>query len=858
MHQRIAPRPSPSRAGCVMLTAVAVNLAYAEDATSAGPEDEAAKVQIVIQSRNGSAVLANVMSRLHALTATSDFRAILEAPQSSEAVDSCARDARKDPSGRTFDLANCVRVWPLEKATLEQKFERIFLASVERKGTRGFPAATVAPFESEIRLQPTQFEREVLNEQYRPRDQEVAFEVREDFKRSLCNPKITFISVDSCMQNVRVVSRLGVYQPDIYVPQTGYRVDVTRPMRPEVAVKLRRAILRDLNVPDKAPGALRVVILKKEKAKSEQGAPSERQDADSGAEITAVWSAVGTKPERIDFTTSRDTPPTLLVFDSPDLSAPMSIADWLAKLKFAGKAQADCSPDAGHSDAATGVLFPSTLLGKLKGSGPPASLAAGWSGFILSARHFKGAAVVNDAPWFRRKIFPSPDEPIVALTVFSTRYEVEDEGAATNAANSYLSDPSNLLVVATAQKSKVPQAHSFRPDAGRPPQDAGDVEDFCSNKAWPACLGRHPRVVVVGPSEYPDSSGAASVFKPADFHMGASTVRMLAPGGNVPVIARCATGANSERSWRIATSSGTSFAAPMVAAVTAKLLQIGPPQMRAALPEAAFWRILATSSALSVPQGAESNPFAQFGRLDAGKAIVGATMQEIGSDNAATLYEMGDQGSELVGPAVVMPFPWMDQPMLVESTGIGPQMQVLRRGVITLTTVKGMATQLEALEFDRLLRIVRRPSEEHAGAPLFDVYYLDGINLKYVAVKRRVRLGNGAGIEQPGFCRNNGLTVPADGTGRPQGQAQPSCLYAWRQGAKGFTPLDMSRVRDIVFPPLHFGSRFVAGMDPTDVRAMTGNDSPWREQVCNTGPRAGAQKVLNSLNQPKVAVACSR
>lgn len=835
----------------------------AEDSMTDGPEQETARVQIVIQSRNASAVLALLMERLRVLSVSPEFRSALKIEERSPALDACARTARRDPSGRVFDLAQCAGAWPpSEKSNYEKAFERSYANAVHRSGAYSFPAVTVTTFESELRLQAEQFPKAVVDEPFRPRKRE-AFEPTDEFRKILCNPRITFVDADTCNKNLRVVSRLGVYQPDIYVTQTGYRVDINKPIPLEMATNLRRAILHNLNVPDKTPSALRVAVLKWEKAGTEQaGPPSDSQGTENGADIAALWAALGVGADAIDLGRHGDeTPPTLLIFDSPEIVTPISIVDWFAQLKFSASVQDGCSTDSAHSDAVAGLFFPNALIQKLRGEASVGRLVASdWAGYILGAQHFSGAAVVNDAPWFRRNVFGNAGDPIVALTVFSKRYEGPDEGTATNAADSYLADPSNLLVVATAQWSSVSGVSKFRPDATQPTQNAGDLEELCNNKAWPACLGRHHRVVVVGPAQYPDNDKGATVLQPTDYVMGASTVRMLAPGGNVPVLAKCAAHATgAERTWKVAKSSGSSYAAPLVALVTLKLLQIGPPRMRRELPEAAFWRILATTSPLDIQQGQETNTLSQFGRLDAGKALLGATPQETGPDNAAILYEDDGQEAEVAAPAVVVPYPWMDQPLLVDApVGVKPQMQLLGRGVITLTSMKGdVAGDKEAIEFDRILRIVRRPVQDLPGTPLFDVYYISGVKPKFVTVKRRVRLGRQDFIEQPGYCRSDGQPLPADGTGKPKGQAQPACLYAKRSAAIAFEALDLNKVRDVVFPLLHYGSKPPAGIVPTDVQAMVAKGSPWRDEVCRTGPRVGAQKVLAGYTAAKLEAWCA-
>lgn len=857
-------RPTGLTALVAVLFLSASGHAVADDPTPDGPEGDTAKVQVVIQSRSGPVILANVMDRLLALSKKPEFREVLTLDYEVNGLEDCERNARRDPSGRVFDLAQCVRAWPsTDKANTEKIFERSFSELVRQRGTSAFPAATVTPFEFELRMQRAQLK---LPKEFRGDagdGKPHGVEASAEFKKFLCNPNITFIEGDTCKKNLRVVSRLGAYEADIYIPQVGYQVDASKPMRPKLATDLRRAILKDLELPDKSPNAVRVIVVNKQRAKQEQkdNMPASPQ-ADTGKELSELWSTLGVT-DGIDLGKTEDgTPPTLLLFDN-QVTAPASIVEWLGKLKIAQREVDNCSSESGHSFAAAGMLFPRILLSRARGDNSVTSIVSmDWKGYILGANHFQGEAIFNGSPWYRRSLFAKPGDPIVGLTVFSLKYTKDFESQAFNAA-AYLSEPSNLLVVAAAQRAKNEGATEFRRDVSSPTVDPGGLEDVCANRTWPACLGRHPRVLVVGPSLYPETTKnegevSAEVFSPNEYYLGASTVRILAPGGNVPVFAKCGGAENADTSTgQISRASGTSFGAPLVALVTTRLLQIGPPELRQNLPEAAFWRILATSTPLQIPAGLTANPASQFGRVNAGKALLGSTANESGPNNAALLYEEDQDGNVLASQAVVLPYPWMDQEMLLRQTGLEPRMRELKRGVITVSAVLPEKDGRETMEFNRILRIVRRANEEAARVPLFDIYYVSGHDAKQVLVRRRVRFGTGNFVEVPGYCRSDGQPLRGDDSGRVQFQAQPGCLYAWRQGSQGFSALNLSSLREIVFPVLHWDANLVARIDPTDFTQMTSKESPWRPEVCRTGPRIEAQKVLSGYTVAKLAAACT-
>lgn len=822
-------------------------------------------LNIAVTHRNGAAILAVVLERLQELQRDREYSAALARQDLSDVDALCISNARTDPSGRVFDLARCAKVWPAEdKAPQPKAFERAFGRGVAEDGIKVFPAVTVSTFDFTLRLKTTQLPGAVslasLDSAGAPTDARV--------DELLCDPKVTYVSREEC--KVRVVPRRGIHVPDVYVTQTGYRLLLKSRLDDDKAVKLRAAILKGLPLPAGTPAdAISILLSTSPPAHREQGADRSTAPPSMAGNQSVInlWKGLGLAPSDLQLSKPPGSRlPPILVFDASSLSAPKPISEWLKTVKMGG----GCTPvnieGDSHSDAVASLLFPAMLAARPEDVSSQTWVPNSWSGFFFSSTHFDNSiAFENGADWYEKTGYARPGDPAVAVAVFSRQFKNIDSGRAEHAARTFLADPSNVLVVSAPDRAKFdPGTPNFSGAVDEPRLDAERIEELCYQRPWPACLGRHPRVLVVGPASY-SQGGAAAPHQTNNYLMGASTVRMLAPGAHVPVAVKCqrTEGSTAFTGWALSTSNGTSYAAPIVALVVSRMLQLGPDSLRE-IPEAALWRTIATSTDVAYGSGVTASQQAQFGALNAGKALVGVTPEELGPWNAATVYSSGDGGGASGRyQAVVMPYPWTDSlPNVQSQLGV----RTTWRGYLTFAAAQDVGfSDAQTIAFERVLRIRRRTGEDANGVPLFDLYFIETTGggdkpfARAVTVRRKVRFGVGDVVGQQGFCRSDGIAMPASQPGKVQGQAQPACLYVWKRGKDAFEPLDLRTVDDIVLPPTHNGAGPPAKIDPTDVRQVIGPGSPWAAEFCATGPRMAAEKVLvEQLKQPKFEQVCQR
>ena len=860
-----------ARVTCVFLVALAasgcISGALAEQLRAPSDPEQEATVEISVKNRNGVPLLTEVLKVLANISADPRFsRALTRLSALSPEEANCLANVRKDASGRVFDSAYCLGVWPdATKATLPKEFEKTFELIAGNDASHVFPYVQVTPFEFQLRMQATQFLPELpggnlewVNDQLKP---------TASFQNVLCNPKITFIEPTKC--EVNVVTRFNVYPDDLYISQTGYRVRLTNVLTPELARTLSAEFLRRLNLPKgTSRDAVTLSILRPEAAQPEQQAAiAESPPPSPEAGIEKLWRFLGTEVDKLDLAHTADAqPPTFLLFDSQYIKEPVLITDWLRQITSAQTRSpaSDCNvsaSDSMHTDAVASLLFPEALAASLrrKNSNAPMPLLPSqeWTGFLLGSTHFRGSDKISDLRWFEKSLLARPEDPLIALIVYSRGLPYDSKGddykAATNAAATFLNEPSTLLVISAPQKSKVPGALAFS-GPNEPRTDAESLEAACLGRAWPACLGRHPRVLVVASSKYPEDERRPALADKDSYLLGSSTVRMAAPGINVPILERC----EPDGGWRIGHDSGTSYSAPQVALLLSKLIQISPEGVRNNLPEAAVWRVLATSQPFAI-EDATVEPLTEFGRMDAGLALRGASISESGADAAATLYEEDGEGRTVVTQAVVMPYMWNDQPSNISRARKYENFRKATRNYITYSQPD--EDRVETLAFKRLLRVVRRPNDFINDTPTFDIYFVSEVprgQARSVVVRKRVLLGSGRYIESGGYCRYDGLTAPDVPGANRLSQAQPACLYAWRKGTEQFVPLDLAKVTDIVFPILHISGEFPAKISPADLDDVVAASSPWREVFCSTGPRLAVKEMLEDLQQPTWESGCQQ
>lgn len=822
-----------------------------------------ATVVVTVASRNGGELLAQTLVELRLLANDPNFRDVLARPSVNDAEEACALKARRDPSGRIFDLAVCAKAWPeFGKAPLIASFERAYRPMVAKHGIAAFPNVDVSWFVYQQRQLPEQHGgvRRVFD------TGKGTPAITDNVKRELCRPGVTFVAAAEC--DVKVRSRLGVYQADIYSPQVGYKVAVGGQMPLQTAINLREQLLKRVTVrKGLADDNFRVVVFPiSPTANAESlGEPNGKPFSP----ISVFWSKYDSLPAVLDLTRGGGAPPTVLIFDGISSDRAVELQAWLEKLR-----QYRVPPESGpctvqeahdsHTQEAASLLFPKDVEALISPPAPPTKAALAETqaahlivGYFLSREQFTGRDYVapDSKPWFAEGVFSESDPRIVGLAVFSNPV-LGYSSVAKSIADQLQKDKSLLLVIAAATRNDPPEDTSRTRDYGitEPSNDPKELEDACKVGAWPSCLGRHPRILVVAPSQV-FADGSTNIFEPDGYVLGASTVKLAAPGSGIPVLTPCIDASGAASTWQLKTVNGTSFAAPLVALLLSKIMQYRPDISE--LPEVAIWRLLATTEPLGVTADDQTKALIKvaFGEIRPGRALRGLTTAEEGSYGAAALYERDEYDKRKTSQAVVAPFLWSDQDWALKVTapvsitskaGIETQ----KRGFITISQVDadGLYPKPRTISFQRIVRIARRPNDLVDGRPVFDVYFVDWPDsnpaLKFLVVKRRVWLGSPFDDPgQQGFCRVAD-PQPGEVNGTRATQSQPACLYVLRVGAKEFEALDLNKVDDIVFPVLHLKSNFVADIRPTDLERVTAVDSPWRAAFCKTKPRRDAWQYL--------------
>ncbi len=822
------------------------------------PPPTHATVVVTVTSRNGGELLARTLVELGNLAKSPQYQALLRRGDPALVELACASSARRDPSGRVFDLAVCAQAWPaLDRAPLAKTFEEGFAAPVQRDGIDAFPDVRVTSFEFQHRLRPDQLGKDTAKIIDTKQDEP---KLTDRVSTAVCDPKVTFIERGRCKIQLR--SRLGLFKADIYASQTGYRVTLAKDVPVEMAERLRSDLLKRVTSRVKSNSdEYRVVAFPRSST-----AKSESRGGDlagPATQIQAFWSARGMTTAALDLADGAATPPIVLVFDQIDPDNAAEFQGWMQSLRdnrlpvTPGICPTGLAPDA-HARAVGSILFPEDIEALLRpraaeGQNKPADV----DGYFLSKEHFAGLqTVAGNQSWLAQGSFRESDPRIVAVATFSDQVR-SIQSVASSLATDLSQNRSRILVVAAAERTDPPEKSSKIQDYGEAPptRNAKTIEDACKLGSWPSCLGRHPQVVVVAPSI--QSDGVRKLFREDDYVLGASHVKLAAPGAAIPVLVPCAAKPGAAPTWTLQSLDGTSYAAPLVGLVLSRLIQIGPNRLDD-VPELAVWRLLATTDPLAPsPSGVDVTRKVQFGELNAVRALTGVTEKESGENEAATLYERDDKGAHQVAQAVVVPFLWSDhdQAVRVNASGVAAKggIEIQPRGFLTITPLAddGTPGKPDVLVFRRIVRLARRASDTVAGRPTFDAYYVawqdDTPDLKTLVVRRRVWLGSMRSDDrgQTGFCRWDGDVQKGEVKATLAEQSEPACLYAWRRGGtEGFVPLDLSKVDDIVFPILHSRADWIDGIAPVDLHSVTKAGSPWRYAFCNARPRRAAWKYL--------------
>lgn len=769
-------------------------------------------------------------------------------------IDDQGQDGRyhRNPQPRMLDLAIALKVWPGAEAAddirvlPDPEFYKKFGPRVEKQPETAFPDIVVTRYPFRMRLLVSSALQPPRAALYREKGTTLLEEDRE----TLCNPSWTLMGRSSC----RVEIRDRAFEDESFVErlQVGFRVETRAALPAVIAEGLARRVKAAIEL-SRGSTKLRdgdvVTILIPERisgASPQQGQTQQalQQPASLDVEATElhdVWKRARGSLSDLQLPNAPTQWPTINLYDSAasDQHA-ILYKDWLARLIQApyGPAGPGCS--LAHTDAAVSVLFPEFVKSRLL---PESSIP-------VVPDYFRGAIrgrwKLYDPPAESTDSFDKNGQPVIGVAVFTDRWR---QDVAKRLATS-LSDPlsSRILVVSTPAKNVVPQGYgtSFqRNPFYNQDIDASSVVESCRNLPFPACLGLMPRVLVVAPVEH--------LVK---YTIGSSVVGIAAPGSNVPVLHNCHPNDDPPLQWARSRATGSSFTAPLVAAVVAKIVGSSSAARPAATdPLVAMLRVLATADPLAVADGEQHGDVA-YGKLNTSRALTGATAAAEGPGYRATVYGRNkDKTVKEPEQLIVAPYPW---------TFDHENMQSMPGSNVTRARQLGLAHRPRGVfraekdgvsrpnnDFRNVLRIVKRKEKDESGRMLFDVFYLAGVEktkaTRRVKVLSEVPLGSvGFDPGREGHCAENNATT-----------AFPACLYYWKVGdAKGFQPLDFADVDEIVLSPNHFQAPSVAGFDSVDFilaeNATAGRplDSPWRQAFCETRINTAVLKAIVRAQHP--------
>ena len=305
-------------------------------------------------------------------------------------------------------------------------------------------------------------------------------------------------------------------------------------------------------------------------------------------------------------------------------------------------------------------------------------------------------------------------------------------------------------------------------------------------RSWPACIGWTPVALVVAAL---DKNG--QLLEPERYKLGASVIGIAAPGENIPV-------AISARSGQpgLASCTGSSLA---VGAVGALSLLLQSEMYGVHCPMEVIGRIASTADVYTAldkePDGRDSMNLIRYGRLNANRALTGA------SERSAVLWKLGERVSSDTQPKaqrieVEAPRRLNDS---AYSCGKEPQGS---RGYVRLfedgeNYFRGShKKQVECREVNTILRLFKSGATSE-GIPTFTIVYYDNFRhskaRKRPAVRRDVMLKSSE-PNTPTICTWNG---------EEQGGV-PSCLYYRSESRGPFLPLNLLD-NDIVFSAKNMG-----------------------------------------------------
>lgn len=752
-----------------------------------------------------------------------------------------------------LDLARELKVWP----TPNESYEVGILPSPEllkRFVGGAFPDVVVTSFPFRLVL-PREAGLKTKQAQNAKDGDRLTGEAREFF----CKPEHTLIAAMKCQ--VRVLRPAFREEPLIEVVQIGFRIE-TRKAIPGAQATVLIEQLRDAarkgrkaEMPDRDFTAIQIPDLGWQ-GRSLQG-DAQPADPPAADEVTAegiekLWRSINGSVSDISHPDDRSHWPSIEVFDSSvSGNGARSYDDWLNALMAAkiGVSGPNCAlaPDLpSHSDAVTSLLFPALVQDRLA---PHANEALRKTPLGLDGAIKGVSGLLDPSPVDFSNLLDGGRPAVIGLAVYTGASKGKAENSDAVRLHGVLTSEGvrKILIVSAATKARLPT--NFSTEFARTPSSQQDVSESaileaCRKAPFPSCMGQNPRVLVVTPLENREK-----------YVVGASMVGIAAPGSAVPVVHGCGSSDPVAPPWGKVHSEGSSYAAPLVAAVIAKIMGVADKDQPSARdPQVAMLRILATADPLI-----DDSPLdVTYGKLNVGRALTGADSHAETRNLRATIYNTDNT----IEHAVVSAYPWAHDFEIVETyrkastvtnTARDLGLWHLKRGVIRLT---GRNQNSEAFDLRHLVRIVRLSAPADAANPKFDVHYLrlrKNVPSAQLVTEQNVSIGVlGVDPGTQGYCSETKAT--------PSFHA---CLYKW-SGApgSGFVPIDLMKVKEIVFSPNHPEAGFVPGFDPVEFALDLGppqtslrrpTNSPWRNAFCGTPISQGAlEKIVARSNRPGV------
>ena len=133
----------------------------------------------------------------------------------------------RDSQGRFRKEVTLPAIGPLATSGQPKSFEQVFAKRLDEKGSAGFPAVSVSSFVYQAEVSSVDSKTVFLQKPY-ARNSSGALVPTNEGRAVLCDSRVTFIPKSIC--NIRIVERYPKWEPDIYVTQTGYRVEIPTAM----------------------------------------------------------------------------------------------------------------------------------------------------------------------------------------------------------------------------------------------------------------------------------------------------------------------------------------------------------------------------------------------------------------------------------------------------------------------------------------------------------------------------------------------------------------------------------------------------------------------------------------------------